>query len=234
MVGTGWSSQGDSMMSSRVAWRGAAVVAFAGTAALAVTLSRGAPMDTASFDSARAGAGATQAPATTKTPGTKTSGTRTPGNTEQANDQAGCDTSRLRIKVSGGGPAMRYAVQFTNVSPSACSLSGYPSVSAYGASGAQVGNAAARQASAVHRVVLAPGASADARVVTSPASIEASLCHEVTADGLHVVLPGQTRGQDVQHALRACSARGQRAPVFLRVLAIQAAPQAAPRAALGG
>jgi len=225
------------MMSSRVAWRGAAVVAFAGTAALAVILSRGAPMDTASFVSARGGGGATQAPAATQTSGakaagTKTSGTttstsKTPGSTKQANDdQAGCDTSRLRIRISGG-PGMRYAVEFTNVSPSACSLTGYPSVSAYGPSGAQVGNAAARATSAVHRIVLAPGASADARVVTSPASIEASLCHEVTADGLHIVLPGQTRGQDVQHALRACSARGRQAPVFLRVLAIQAAPRPA-------
>jgi hypothetical protein len=196
------------MMSSRVAWRGAAVVAFAATAVLAVTLSRGAPMDTASFVSARGGSVATQANGT----------------------QADCDASRLRIRVSGGGSAMRYAVEFTNVSPSACSLAGYPSVSAYGPSGAQVGNAAAREASAVHRIVLAPGASADARVVASPAGIEARLCHEVTADGLHIVLPGQTRGQDVQHALRACSARGRRAPVFLRVLAIQAAP----RPALGG
>jgi hypothetical protein len=217
MMETGWSSQGESMMSSRVAWRAAAVVAFAVTAALAVTLSRGAPMDTASFVSARGGTAATSAPST------RAPATRTPGQAPRTR----CDTLRMRLRVSGGGPATRYAVEFTNVSPSTCTLTGYPSVSAYGASGAQVGNAAARDASAVRRIVLAPGASADARVVASPTSFGARLCHAVTADGLHVVPPGQTHGQDVQHTLPACSARGHQAPVFLRVLAIQAAPKAA-------
>ncbi|HSZ40395.1 MAG TPA: DUF4232 domain-containing protein [Trebonia sp.] len=202
------------MMSSRLAWRVAAVAAFAATAVLAVALSRGAPMDTASFVSAGSGISATQGPAPR-------------GMSAQATSATRCDASRLRIRVSGGGPAMRYAVEFTNVSPSTCTLTGYPSVSAYGARGAQVGNAAARDTSAVRRIVLAPGASADARVVASPTSFGARLCHAVTADGLHVVPPGQTDGQDVQHTLPACSARGHQAPVFLRVLAIQAAPKVA-------
>lgn len=200
---TGWSSQGEPMMSSRVAWRAAAVIAFAATAALAVTLSRGAPTN-ASFVSVRDGSSATHG-----TPGQR------------------CATSGLRIRLHGGGRTLRYAVEFTNVSAVACTLTGYPSVSAYGASGAPVGNAAGRDTSAaVSQVVLAPGASADASVVANATTYRAARCRPVTAAGLHIVPPGETHGRDVRHALRACSATGKRAPVFLRVLAVEPAPGA--------
>jgi hypothetical protein len=138
-----------------------------------------------------------------------------------------CATSRLRIRVNGGGRTLRYSVEFTNISAAACTLTGYPAVSAYGAGGARVGNAAGRGPSAAApRVVLAPGASAQAPVVASAATFRARRCHPVTADGLHVVPPGQTEGRDVRHALRACSATGRQAPVFLRVLALQPGPGA--------
>ena len=195
------------MMSSRFAWRIAAVAAFAATATLAVTLSRGAPVD-ASFVSARQGISAHQGISATH----EASGPR-------------CAMSRLRIRVNGDERTLRYAVEFTNVSAGKCTLTGYPSVSAYSTADGQVGKAAGRDPSAaVSPVVLAPGASADARVIASPATFPNSRCHPVTADGLRIVAPGETDGRDVRHMLPACSATGRQAPVFLRVLAVQPEP----------
>lgn len=197
-------------MSSRVAWRVAAVVAFAATAALAVALSRGASLD-ASFVSAHH-----QVPAAR--------GVRA------AHEAFGarCATSRLRVQVTGRGQAAGYAVEFTNVSGAACTLSGYPSVAAYGASGGQVGNPAGRgMKAAAARVVLSPGASADVPVVIGVAVFRAPRCRPVTAVGLYIVPPGGTDGWYVRRAVRACSAMGPRAPVFLRVLAVRPAPGSA-------
>jgi len=194
--------------SARVAWRVAAAMAFAATAALAVGLSRGTPLR-ASLVSAHNGTSAS-APASPASPATPA-------------DRPWCGTSRLRIRVKDTGMTLSYAVEFTNVSASSCVLSGYPSVSAYGASDAQVGNAAGHDATvAAARVVLAPGDSADASVIASGVTLHGQRCHPVTAFGLHIVPPGETEGLYVRHALTACSVSGRHAPVFLRVLALQA------------
>jgi Protein of unknown function (DUF4232) len=126
---------------ARLGWRVAAVVAFGATAALAVTLTRGAPMH-AALISARNHDAAPR-----------------------------CAASGLRISLGAvpaaatgvrRGPTS-YALDFTNVSDAKCELRGYPAVAAYLASGAQVGNAAAADTTATaHRVVLAPGETARA------------------------------------------------------------------------
>ncbi|HLH85165.1 MAG TPA: DUF4232 domain-containing protein [Trebonia sp.] len=186
--------------SVRLGWRVAAVVAFAATAALAVTLTRGAPTH-AALTSARHLAreqGASGTPA--------------------------CATATLRISVGAGtSPADRavalYRLEFTNVSGAACTLSGYPQVAAYRGDGALVGNAAGRDTSAAaRRVLLAPGATAHAAVI---ASVSAGPCRPMAAAGLRVVPPGQSAASYVPHVMRACSAAGPRAPVYLRVRAIQ-------------
>ena len=137
--------------SVRLGWRVAAIAAFAATAALAVTLTRGGS-EHAALTSAkhvtkqRAAAGAPR-----------------------------CAASRLRISVgiaAGTGPsALRvtwYRLDFTNVSGVTCTLSGYPEVAAYRGDGAQVGNEAGRDTSvAARHIVLAPGASAHAAVTAS-------------------------------------------------------------------
>lgn len=198
--------------SAGAAWRVAPAMAFVATAALAVGLSRGMPLR-ASLVSTHNGTSAS-APAIPANPA----------------DRPWCGPSRLRIRVKDTGMTLSYAVEFTNVSASPCVLSGYPSVSAYGASGAQVGNAAGRDATvAVARVVLAPGGSADASVIASGATLRAQRCHPVAAFGLHIVPPGGTAGPYVRHALTACSVSGRHAPVFLRVLALQADSQGASR-----
>ena len=82
-----------------------------------------------------------------------------------------------------------------------------------------VGNAAVLDTTvAVRRVLLAPGASAHAAVI---ASVSPGACQPVIAAGLRVVPPGQSDARYIGHALKACSAAGPGAPVFLRVRAVQ-------------
>lgn len=191
--------------SVRLGWRIAAAVAFAATAALAVTLTRGAPMRAA----------LTSAKHTASTHTAKGHG---------ADGTAQCATSRLHISVGAGAPGADravtgYRLEFTNVSGAACTLSGYPEVAAYRGDGTEVGNAAGRDtAVAARRVLLAPGATAHAAVT---ASVAAGPCRPVGATGLRVAPPGQSVARYVAHALRACSAAGPRAPVYLHVRAVQ-------------
>ena len=188
--------------SVRLGWRVAAIAAFAATAALAVTLTRG---------------GSEHAALTSAKHVTKQ---------RAAAAAPRCAASRLRISVgsaAGTGPgALRvtwYRLDFTNVSGVTCTLSGYPEVAAYRGDGAQVGNEAGRDTSvAARHIVLAPGASAHAAVT---ASVSRGPCQPVVAAGLRVVPPGQKAASYIRHTLRACSAAGPRAPVFLRVRVVQ-------------
>jgi hypothetical protein len=186
--------------SVRLGWRVAAIAAFAATAALAVTLSRGAPL-----------------------PAALTSARDVP---KQHATTPRCATSRLHISVgtaaSTGATALgvtRYRVEFTNVSGATCALSGYPEVAAYRSDGTVVGNAAVLDtAAAARRVLLAPGESAHAAVV---ASVSPGACRPVIAAGLRVIPPGQSEARYIGHALQACSAAGPGAQSFLRVRAVQ-------------
>jgi Protein of unknown function (DUF4232) len=108
----------------------------------------------------------------------------------------------------GGGTAgsTYYPLEFSNVGRTACSLNGYPGVSAYGSSGAQVGPAASRNGQHHGTVTLASGATAHAilRVVDWGA-----LCStEVPAAGLKVFAPGSTRSEPVPFAFGACARQG--------------------------
>jgi len=196
----------------RQGWRGVAAVAFAATAVLAVIVSRGGPAHVA-LASERHPSGSHGA--------------------SGASGTAHCAASRLRVWLSrDSGPgtpasagqgssagATTSTLEFTNVSGTACALSGYPAVAAYGAGGAQIGNAAGRDISvAARRIVLAPGATAHAAVV---ASVSAGRCRPVIATGLRVVPPGQSAARYVPHAMSACAVAGSRAPEFLHVRAVQ-------------
>ncbi len=198
----------------RIAWRAAAAVAFGATAALAVTLTRGAPLH-ASLTSARNLASA----------GSHTDKGSTPRCAASRLDisiPAAGATSVTAARAGGGAPRLtvtRFPVEFTNISAAPCTLSGYPGVSAYRAGGVQVGNAAGLDASAsALLIVLAPGASAHASVVDSAAG---KRCLPVAATGLRVVPPGQSVPRYVRYKIAACSAAGSRAPVFLHVRALQ-------------
>jgi hypothetical protein len=190
--------------SVRVAWRVLGAVAFAGTAALAVTLTRGAPAHVSLISARDAG----------------------PTGRHAAAGVPRCAPSGLDISIASRSAAARvtshsatFHVDFTNISGAACTLSGYPQVSAYLAGGAQVGNAAVLDRSvSASRIMLAPGATAHASVVES---VPPGRCSPVAATGLRVVLPGQDVPRYVRHPITACSAAGHKAPVFLRVWAVQ-------------
>lgn len=212
--------------SVRVAWRVAAAVAFAATAALAITLTRGTSLHTSLI--ARNSSSSTR----DTVAGTARAPTGPPRCAPSRLDVSIVSTHAAHALSTPSAPGTRIVasrdhvylvgipVEFTNTSGIACTLSGYPQVSAYVTGGAQVGNAAALDTSVIaRRIVLAPGASAHAAVVDS-ASV--GHCQVVAATGLRIVAPGQRVPRYVAHAVRACSASGRTGPVFLRVRAIEA------------
>ena len=182
----------------------AAAVAFGATAALAVTLNRAAPVH-ASLASEK-GQNAPSAAAATRSPAAAPR----------------CALSGLRISVGTGSRlstvTTRYALDFTNVSRAACTLTGYPQVAAYQGEDTEVGGVAVRDTSvAARRVVLAPGQ-------TAHASLDASLsvrCRPVRVAGLRVVPPSQSAGRYVKRPLTACAASAPLGEDYLQVRAIQ-------------
>ena len=183
----------------------ATAVAFGATAALAVILSRGAPMNAAlaSVKGVDARHTTSGGPAAVVT--------------------APCAAAGLRISLGPGARvtsgSTRYLLDFTNVSATPCSLAGYPEVSAYRGDGAQIGAAAGRdQSVAAHRIVLAPGQTAHAAL---DAVVPVTRCGPVRAAGLRVVAPGQPGAHYVEHSLTACTARAARGQDYLRIGAIQ-------------
>jgi hypothetical protein len=198
------------------AWRIAAAVAFAATAALAVTLSRGAPMHASLISASNSSTAARNTVA---------------GARHAHRGLPQCALSRLDVSIADIKATARivashdhvyligFPVEFTNVSHTTCTLSGYPAVSAYLASGAQVGNAASLDTSVTaRRIVLAPGASAHAAVVDNAS---AGRCRVVAAIGLRITPPGQSVPRYIRHTVTACSSSGRAAPVFLHVRALQ-------------
>jgi hypothetical protein len=194
-----------------IAWRVIAVVAFTGTAALAVTVSR-AP---ARPDHASLSSNLTQNPCATSGLEAWVGLASTAGSTS---------VTGTRDRLEPGGTY--YTLEFTNVSARACSLYGYPEVSAYageGAGGTQIGSAAAHDTSVrPHPVTLAPGETAHSVLrVASAETFQRTACAQVTAPELRVMLPDQVRPAFVPIHLSACSKKG---PQFLSVQAIQPRP----------
>jgi Protein of unknown function (DUF4232) len=197
-----------------IGWRVIAVVAFAGTAALAVTLTRvpARPQHAALSSSLMESPCATSGLEAWL--GLGTSGS------------ASVTATRDHIRGTQGA---YYTLEFTNVSARACSLYGYPEVSAYAGSqvaGTQIGSAATRDTSIRPQpVVLAPGATAHSVLrVTGTGRFQPTACAQVTASELRVTLPGQgmrTRPAFVPIHLPACSKKG---PEFLSVQPIQPRP----------
>jgi hypothetical protein len=190
----------------------ATAVAFGATAALAITLNRGAPVHAAL--ASEKGQKAAHAAAATRSPASTTLSTATVPR---------CAMSGLRISVGPGSRVtpvvIRYPLDFTNVSGAPCTLTGYPEVTAYQGDDAVVGGVAVRDTSAVAaRVLLAPGQ-------TAHTSLDASLsarCRPVKVSGLRVVPPGQSAARYVKRSLTACADRVPADEGYLRVRAIQA------------
>jgi len=187
-----------------IGWRVIAVVAFAGTAALAVTLTR--------------------VPARPAQATLSSTFTQTPCATAGLEAWLGLATTGSppgtghRPQLAAG---TTYTLEFTNVSSRACSLYGYPEVTAYAS--AQIGSAAVDDTSVRPQpVVLEPGATAHSVLsVTGLTRFQPDACARVTAPELRVMLPDGARPSFVAVHLAACSRRG---PAFMSVLPIQPRP----------
>ncbi len=136
-----------------------------------------------------------------------------------------CATSGLVVwlNTEGNGAAgsVFYKLELTNLSGHACTLHGFPGVSAIDIHGRQLGRAAARESSgaAPHTVRLKDGATATAILRTVAAgNFPAATCRQTTAAGLRVFPPGQTTSKVIPFPFEACSRSG---PVYLSVRAVR-------------
>jgi hypothetical protein len=131
-----------------------------------------------------------------------------------------CATSGLDVWLDTQGSGVHtvtdYFLNFTNLSGKRCTLRGYPGVSGVTLAGAQLGSAASRVGATPHTVTLANGATTHALVgIVDPGVIvPASKCRPVTAAGLRVYPPNQTRSRVAPFPFTACSKRG---PIYLSV-----------------
>ena len=125
-----------------------------------------------------------------------------------------CGTSGLVIwlDTTGNGAAgsIYYHLNLTNLSGRACTLSGYPGVSAVNLAGREIGAGASRERSQKPRLVtLAPGGGATVLLrIVEAGNFPSSSCREVTAAGLRVYPPGQAASKLVPFPFQACSRAG--------------------------
>lgn len=122
----------------------------------------------------------------------------------------GCTTAQLKGTLGPAGAAAGstyYAVDFTNMSGSACVLYGYPGISFVTGSGQQVGAAATEDPVFPRRLVtLAQGTTAHAELqVTVAQNYPASDCSPVSVHRLKVYPPGQTSALYIPVTATACA-----------------------------
>ncbi|MGO8959431.1 MAG: DUF4232 domain-containing protein [Streptosporangiaceae bacterium] len=121
-----------------------------------------------------------------------------------------CQTPGLVIwlDTTGNGAAgtIYYNLHFTNLSGHACTLNGFPFLFAVNLAGHQVGPRAKFRKPSPHLVTLGNGKTATAVLgIVDTGVFPASACHAVTAAGLRVYPPNQTRAKLVPFPFSACS-----------------------------
>jgi Protein of unknown function (DUF4232) len=122
-----------------------------------------------------------------------------------------CQTPGLVIwlDTTGNGAAGTtfYELHFTNLSGHACTLNGFPFLFAVNLTGHQVGPRAAFRTSPMpHLVTLANGQTATAVLgIVETGVFSQSACRPVTAAGLRVFPPNQTRSKLVPFPFSTCS-----------------------------
>ncbi|HVA52610.1 MAG TPA: DUF4232 domain-containing protein [Acidimicrobiales bacterium] len=147
-----------------------------------------------------------------------------------------CATSDLVIWLNtvgnGAAGSSYYDLNFTNLSPHACTLVGYPGVSGVSLTNRQVGGSAARNNTIAPAVItltsalsarglLSAAMQNTATVIlqiTEVGNFPSATCREVSAAGLRVYPPGQSRSKIVAFPFAACAKVG---PRYLHVEAIQ-------------
>ena len=122
-----------------------------------------------------------------------------------------CETPGLVIWLDTSGKVtlgtVSYSLEFTNLSGRSCTLNGFPFLAAVDLHGHQVGRRAGfDHSTAPHLVTLGRGKTATAALqVVDAGNFPRAACHPVTAAGLRVYPPNQTRSKIVPFPLPACS-----------------------------
>jgi len=116
----------------------------------------------------------------------------------------------LNSEGSGAAGSVYYKLEFTNLSEDACSISGYPGVSATNLRGRKLGRAAVREAGQPPGLVtLAAGTTATASLrIVDAGNFPSASCHAVTAAGLRVFPPGLKSSRLVPFPFKMCSSTG--------------------------
>jgi hypothetical protein len=157
--------------------------------------------------------------------------TSSPAGHDAGHDAAGrasCATSGLAVWLNippGNGYAggAYYDLEFTNLSGHACTLHGYPGVSAVSLTGRQLGSPAGWGRPTTTTVTLANGATATAKLDIADTGKYAQCFQRLpqgpgrpgllpTAAGLRVYPPNQTAATVVPYPLQACAHTG---PVWI-------------------
>ncbi len=121
-----------------------------------------------------------------------------------------CQTPGLVIWLDTSGNATAgttfYKLHFTNLSGHACTLNGYPFLSAANLAGHPVGRRAVFRKPGPHLVRVASGKTATAVLgIVDTGNFSRAACRPVTAAGLRVFPPNQTRFKMVPFPFSACS-----------------------------
>jgi len=130
-----------------------------------------------------------------------------------------CKTAALVVwldtRAGAAAGSTYYKLKLTNLSGHACTLTGFPGVSAVDLRGRQIGPAANRDRTVTPRTIrLANGSTAAALLrVTNPGNYDPSVCHPVTAAGLRVYPPNAFASKVIPYPLRVCAST--------RVLSVQ-------------
>lgn len=129
-----------------------------------------------------------------------------------------CQTPGLVVwlDTNGNGTAgsVYYHLEFTNLSGHPCTLNGFPFIRAIRVNGQVLGRRAAF-AGVPHLVTIGRGRTVTALLqIVDAGAYSPSACHPVTAAGLRVYPPNQTRAKDVPFPFAACASHG---PIVLRV-----------------
>lgn len=126
----------------------------------------------------------------------------------------------LDTQGDGAAGSVFYHLRFTNLTARACTLTGFPGVSAVDLRGHQLGSPAGRDpATPVRTVRVRAGATVGSVLrIVQAANFPAGRCRPTTAAGLRVFPPNQTAARIVPFPFRACSRSG---PIFLQVRAVR-------------
>ena len=126
----------------------------------------------------------------------------------------------LDTQGDGAAGSVFYRLRFTNLTARACTLTGFPGVSAVDLRGRQLGSPAERdRTTAVRTVRVGAGATVGAVLrIVQAANFPTAECRQTMAAGLRVYPPNQTASKIVPFPFRACSRSG---PIVLQVRAVR-------------